>query len=310
MLYKGTQSADKNTITNRCCRASASHLCLQTKHLHWTKKWSIWLLYPDVKASTLDILKCKMWPDLAVIPLCSDVTVVNSLKLTKGFAVQSSPLIAKSKLSILEVSHGKKYWTVSSLCDIHLLHSLRKNSKKSLWSLCRNWRMQRRNLDMLSNTSRWVHLLSPLLEINILSAKMWVQRPTAQKHYRPQHSTEAAVEESERIFSKLIRSIEKQSSEVKEVIRVQERAAVSQAEELLEKLQREIVELKRTDAELEKLCRAEDHIYFLQVWNNGWLRHRLVQSCLYYVRNISNITYNVINSRDGDDLKCFYLLES
>ncbi|KAM3605093.1 uncharacterized protein V6R79_020518 [Siganus canaliculatus] len=78
------------------------------------------------------------------------------------------------------------------------------------------------------------------------------------------HSTEAAVEESERIFSKLIRCMEKQSCEVMELIRVQERAAVSQAEELLEKIQREIVELRRTDAELEKLSHNEDHIHFLQ----------------------------------------------
>ncbi|TKS79665.1 Tripartite motif-containing protein 16 [Collichthys lucidus] len=78
------------------------------------------------------------------------------------------------------------------------------------------------------------------------------------------HSTEAVVEESERIFSKLIRSIEKQSCEVKELIRVQERATVSQAEELLEKIQREIVELRRAEAELEKLSRTEDHVHFLQ----------------------------------------------
>ncbi|XP_073348196.1 E3 ubiquitin/ISG15 ligase TRIM25-like [Pagrus major] len=78
------------------------------------------------------------------------------------------------------------------------------------------------------------------------------------------HSTEAAVEEGERIFSKLIRSIEKQSSELKELLRVQERAAVSQAEELLEKNQREMVELRRADAELEKLSRTEDHVHFLQ----------------------------------------------
>ncbi|XP_034469844.1 E3 ubiquitin/ISG15 ligase TRIM25-like [Hippoglossus hippoglossus] len=78
------------------------------------------------------------------------------------------------------------------------------------------------------------------------------------------HSTEAAVDESERIFSRLIRSIEKQGLEVKELIRGQERAAVSQAAELLEKLQREIVELRRTDAELEKLCRSDDHVHFLQ----------------------------------------------
>ncbi|CAK6957728.1 tripartite motif-containing protein 16-like protein [Scomber scombrus] len=78
------------------------------------------------------------------------------------------------------------------------------------------------------------------------------------------HSTEAVVEESERIFSKLIRSIEKQSCEVKELIRVQERAAVSQAEELLEKIQKEITELRRSDAELEKLSHTEDHLHFLQ----------------------------------------------
>ncbi|XP_022613584.1 E3 ubiquitin/ISG15 ligase TRIM25-like [Seriola dumerili] len=78
------------------------------------------------------------------------------------------------------------------------------------------------------------------------------------------HSTDAAVEESERVFSRLIRSIEKQSCEVKELIQVQKRAAVSQAEELLEKTQREIAALRRTDAELEKLCRTEDHIHFLQ----------------------------------------------
>lgn len=79
------------------------------------------------------------------------------------------------------------------------------------------------------------------------------------------HCTEAAVEESERIFSKLIRSIEKQSSEVKELIRVQERAAVSQAEEVLEKLQREMAELRRTEEELERLSHTEDHAHFLQV---------------------------------------------
>ncbi|XP_031721003.1 E3 ubiquitin/ISG15 ligase TRIM25-like [Anarrhichthys ocellatus] len=78
------------------------------------------------------------------------------------------------------------------------------------------------------------------------------------------HSTEAVVEESERVFSKLIRSIEKQSSEVREVMRVQERAAVGRAEELLEKIQREIVELRRTDAELEKISRTEDHVHFFQ----------------------------------------------
>lgn len=80
-----------------------------------------------------------------------------------------------------------------------------------------------------------------------------------------QHSAEAAAEESERIFSRLIRSIEKQSGEVKELIRLQEKAAVGKVEELLEKIQREMADLRRAEGELEKLCGNEDHVRFLQV---------------------------------------------
>ncbi|KAM9719843.1 E3 ubiquitin/ISG15 ligase TRIM25-like [Menidia menidia] len=78
------------------------------------------------------------------------------------------------------------------------------------------------------------------------------------------HCTEAAVEESERIFNRLIKSMEKQSEEVKELIRVQERAAVGQAEEALEKVQREMAELRKTEAELERLAQTEDHVHFIQ----------------------------------------------
>ncbi|KAG7455050.1 hypothetical protein MATL_G00252400 [Megalops atlanticus] len=77
-------------------------------------------------------------------------------------------------------------------------------------------------------------------------------------------SAQAAVEDSERIFTKLIRSIERRRSEVKELIRDQEKAAVSQAEGVMEQLKQEIAELKRTDAELEQLSHTEDHIHFLQ----------------------------------------------
>ncbi|KAJ8376957.1 hypothetical protein SKAU_G00075370 [Synaphobranchus kaupii] len=67
------------------------------------------------------------------------------------------------------------------------------------------------------------------------------------------HSAQAAVEDSERIFT-----------EVKELIRVQEKAEVSRAEGLLERLEQEIAELRRRDAELEQLSHTEDHIHFLQ----------------------------------------------
>ncbi|XP_035271037.1 tripartite motif-containing protein 16-like isoform X2 [Anguilla anguilla] len=77
-------------------------------------------------------------------------------------------------------------------------------------------------------------------------------------------SAQAAVEDSERIFTDLIRSIERRRSEVKELIRDQEKAAVSRTEGLLERLEQEIAELRRRDAELEQLSHTEDHIHFLQ----------------------------------------------
>ncbi|KAG9329416.1 hypothetical protein JZ751_005328 [Albula glossodonta] len=77
-------------------------------------------------------------------------------------------------------------------------------------------------------------------------------------------SAQAAVEDSERIFTELICSIERRRSEVKELIRDQEKAAVSRAEGLLERLEQEIAELRRRDAELEQLSHTEDHIHFLQ----------------------------------------------
>ncbi|XP_045548950.1 uncharacterized protein isoform X3 [Salmo salar] len=77
-------------------------------------------------------------------------------------------------------------------------------------------------------------------------------------------SADAAVEDSDQIFTELIRSMEERRSEVKELIRAQEKAEVSRAEGLLEQLEQEIVELRRRDAELEQLSHTEDHIHFLQ----------------------------------------------
>ena len=69
------------------------------------------------------------------------------------------------------------------------------------------------------------------------------------------------MEDSDRIFTELIHSIERRRSELKELIRDQ----VSQADGLLEHLEQEITELRRRNAELEQLSHTEDHIHFLQV---------------------------------------------
>lgn len=73
------------------------------------------------------------------------------------------------------------------------------------------------------------------------------------------------MEESERIFTELIDSVERRRSEMKELIVAQEYTAVSQAEGLMERLEQEIAELKMRGIELEKLAHTEDHIHFLEV---------------------------------------------
>lgn len=52
---------------------------------------------------------------------------------------------------------------------------------------------------------------------------------------------------------------------VNELIRVQEKAVMSRAEALMERLAREISELRKGENKLKQLSLTEDHIYFLQV---------------------------------------------
>ncbi|XP_029911509.1 tripartite motif-containing protein 16-like [Myripristis murdjan] len=77
-------------------------------------------------------------------------------------------------------------------------------------------------------------------------------------------SADKAVEDSEEIFTELIRLVEKRRSDVKQQIRSQQEEEVSRAEEVQEKLKQEIAELRRKDAELEQLSHTQDHIHFLQ----------------------------------------------
>ncbi|XP_053335772.1 tripartite motif-containing protein 16-like isoform X2 [Clarias gariepinus] len=77
-------------------------------------------------------------------------------------------------------------------------------------------------------------------------------------------SAQTAVEDSERIFTELISSMEKKRSEVTELIRAQEKTELSRAERLLEQLEQEIADLQRRDTELEQLSHTHDHIQFIQ----------------------------------------------
>ncbi|KAM9392731.1 E3 ubiquitin-protein ligase TRIM16-like [Pholidichthys leucotaenia] len=76
-------------------------------------------------------------------------------------------------------------------------------------------------------------------------------------------SADKTVEDSEKMFTELIRLIQKRSSDVKQQVRSQQETEVSQVLDVQEKLEQEIAELKRKDGELEQLSHTEDLIQFL-----------------------------------------------
>ncbi|XP_075901215.1 tripartite motif-containing protein 16-like [Nelusetta ayraudi] len=76
-------------------------------------------------------------------------------------------------------------------------------------------------------------------------------------------SADKAVKDSEDVFTQMIRLLEKRRSEVQQQVRSTQEAEVRRVKELEKKLEQEITELKRRDAELEKISHTLDHSQFL-----------------------------------------------
>ncbi|KAJ8276916.1 hypothetical protein GJAV_G00069340 [Gymnothorax javanicus] len=79
-----------------------------------------------------------------------------------------------------------------------------------------------------------------------------------------EQSAQTAMEDSDKVFTEMIQSIEKRRSEVKQLIRDQQKAEVNRAAKLRKQLEEEIAELKRRTDELEQLSHTEDDVDFLQ----------------------------------------------
>uniref|UniRef100_A0AAZ1XB04 B box-type domain-containing protein n=1 Tax=Oreochromis aureus TaxID=47969 RepID=A0AAZ1XB04_OREAU len=92
-------------------------------------------------------------------------------------------------------------------------------------------------------------------------------------------SADKAVEDSEKMFTELIRLIQTRSSDVKQQVRSQQETEVSRVKELQEKLEQEIAELKRKDGELEQLSHTEDHNHFLHNYPSLLLYFPLCVCC-------------------------------
>ncbi|XP_035805486.2 tripartite motif-containing protein 16-like [Amphiprion ocellaris] len=76
-------------------------------------------------------------------------------------------------------------------------------------------------------------------------------------------SADKAVEDSEEMFTHMIRLLQKRGRDVEQQIRSQQKTEESRVKELQEKLEQEIRDLKRKDAELKQLSDTPDHSQFL-----------------------------------------------
>ncbi|KAL4007736.1 hypothetical protein ACER0C_001588 [Sarotherodon galilaeus] len=114
-------------------------------------------------------------------------------------------------------------------------------------------------------------------------------------------SADKAVEDSETMFTELIRLIQKRSSDVKQQVRSQQETEVSRVKELQEKLEQEIAELKRKDGELEQLSHTEDHNQFLHNYPSLSALSESTHSSSINIRPLSyfeDVTAAVSETRD------------
>ncbi|XP_056137094.1 tripartite motif-containing protein 16 [Lampris incognitus] len=73
-----------------------------------------------------------------------------------------------------------------------------------------------------------------------------------------------AQTDSDKTFHEMLQAVERWHAEVSQLIKANMQAAMSQAEGYVERLEQEILELQRRDAELRQILDTEDNIHFLQ----------------------------------------------
>ncbi|KAK3567827.1 hypothetical protein QTP86_027229, partial [Hemibagrus guttatus] len=79
-------------------------------------------------------------------------------------------------------------------------------------------------------------------------------------------TTEKEKADVVKIFSNLMRCIERNQAELLNVMEEKQKAAERQAEEFIKELEQEITELTRRNTELGQLSHTEDHLHLLQIY--------------------------------------------
>uniref|UniRef100_A0A3Q2CLZ2 Tripartite motif-containing protein 16-like n=1 Tax=Cyprinodon variegatus TaxID=28743 RepID=A0A3Q2CLZ2_CYPVA len=78
------------------------------------------------------------------------------------------------------------------------------------------------------------------------------------------NSAQRAQTESDKTFHEMLQAVERWKSEINQMIMANMQSAMNQAEGYVERLEQEIMELQRRDAELRQILETEDNIHFLQ----------------------------------------------
>ncbi|CAM4727888.1 unnamed protein product [Leuciscus chuanchicus] len=103
------------------------------------------------------------------------------------------------------------------------------------------------------------HLLLKEMDSNTVDSEV-----TDTNWAKKERSAQAAVENSDRIFTEIIRSIQNIRAEVRKKTRAQENKELRDAESHIQLLRQEIVKLQKETCKLEPLLHTEDHVYFFQ----------------------------------------------
>ncbi|XP_069026262.1 tripartite motif-containing protein 16-like [Embiotoca jacksoni] len=114
-------------------------------------------------------------------------------------------------------------------------------------------------------------------------------------------SAEKTLEGNEKLFTQLMRLLQEKSRDVKQEIISQQETQVSRVKELQEKLEQEIAELKRKDAELEQLSHTEDHNEFLHNYPSVSALSEPTDSSSIHIRPLTyfqDVTAAVSEARD------------
>lgn len=95
--------------------------------------------------------------------------------------------------------------------------------------------------------------------------RMSHSKASRQTGFTFQSAAQRAQAESDKTFHEMLQAVERWKAEINQMIMANMQSAMSQAEGYVDRLEQEILELQRRDAELRQILETEDNIHFLQV---------------------------------------------